>query len=127
MSAVHRTDIADMEKDPVRIAMGDARHRTVLVFGQRIGHVALVDLQFGGVGKGLPEDRIIAKITAINQGQIIGSDRHGELFHGYLDLPFLNWVELDVECFFNCGNIGDGIFQLPVPVFPLGKIYFFIR
>ncbi len=105
--------------------MGDSRYQAVCIFGQGIDHVTLFKVQLLCVWECLAKDRLVTTVAAIDQGKI-GRDRHGELLHGQLDLSPLQRFEFDIEQFFTGLGIGDRIFKLPMPVYPWGKIYFFI-
>jgi len=118
--AIHGADITDMKQHPVRVAMGYAGGRAVVVFRQRVDHVAFIDFQFMRVGKRLAKHRIVLIVAAIDQRQVVGRDRKGKLFQGQLDLAFLLRIEPDIEQGLKGLDPGDGMPELPMPIGPLG-------
>ena len=105
--AVHGADIADLQQHPVGIAMGQDPHRTVVVLGQGIGHVAGLDDELLGRGKGLLENRIFPKICRVNQRKIIGGNRKRKFRQRLLKLISLFFVKFSIYKLFKSGKTID--------------------
>ncbi len=115
VAAVHAALVGDQEQHAVRIAVGEAGHRGVGILVERIELIfgRLVKLRCGG--DALTADGIIG-IVRVDQGEIIGGDRHAESAEALSYALFLFGGELDV--FFKVVQRLDAVLHLPAPVIP---------
>ena len=123
MPAVHGAHVADLQQNPVGIAVRQSRNGAVLVLGQRIGHVRRVDHQFLGGGEGLLEDGVVAEVGGVDEGEVIGCDGERKLFEGLMqDFSFF-FVKPYAQKIFKLIQAFDRMSELPLPIFPVRHQY----
>ena len=75
--AVHRAHVGDQEQHTVRIAVGKAGGRRILILVQRVEQVGRGDMGLRHRRYALPPDRIM-RVIRIDQAQVIWGDGHAQ-------------------------------------------------
>ena len=115
VTAVHGALVGDKEQDPVRITMSQTGHGgiRVLMKGVKLVLGSLIKLCRGR--NALTTNGIIG-IVRVDEGEIIGSDRHAERAEAFRNALFLLGSQGDV--FFEIFKSFDAICNLPMPIVP---------
>ena len=115
VTAVHGALVGDKEQDPVRITMSQTGHGgiRVLMKGVKLVLGSLIKLCRGR--NALTTNGIIG-IVRVDEGEIIGSDRHAERAEAFRNALFFLGSQGDV--FFEIFKSFDAICNLPMPIVP---------
>lgn len=115
VTAVHGALVGDKEQNPVRITMSQTGHGgiRVLMKGVKLVLGSLIKLCRGR--NALTTNGIIG-IVRVDEGEIIGSDRHAERAEAFRNALFLLGSQGDV--FFEIFKSFDAICNLPMPIVP---------
>ena len=115
VTAVHGALVGDKEQDPVRITMSQTGHGgiRVLMKGVKLVLGSLIKLCRGR--NALTTNGIIG-IVRVDEGEIIGSDRHAERAEAFRNTLFLLGSQGDV--FFEIFKSFDAVCNLPMPIVP---------
>ena len=115
VTAVHGTLVSDEQQHAVGIAVSQTGNGRVGILVQGIGVLVVGVLQLLGAGDGHLADGIKG-IVQIDQGQIIGSDRHAQLAQSLGNTGFLVGSQGHVllQIFDSLSAVGN----LPMPVVP---------
>lgn len=115
VTAVHGALVGDKEQDPVRITMSQTGHGgiRVLMKGVKLVLGSLIKLCRGR--NALTTNGIIG-IVRVDEGEIIGSDRHAERAEAFRNALFFLGSQGDV--FFEIFKSFDAVCNLPMPIVP---------
>ena len=115
VTAVHGALVGDKEQNPVRITMSQTGHGgiRVLMKGVKLVLGSLIKLCRGR--NALTTNGIIG-IVRVDEGEIIGSDRHAERAEAFRNTLFLLGSQGDV--FFEIFKSFDAVCNLPMPIVP---------
>jgi len=117
VAAVHAADVGDQQQHPVRVAVGEARHRAVHILVEGIRQIGGIIVQFRQAGHGLHAHGAVG-ILPIHQRRVVGRDLHGEL--GEAPLQVLALLLREREDLLQGGDVPDGVLELPPVVVPFG-------
>ena len=115
VAAVAGTLGGDQHQDAVGVAMDQAGHRTVLVFGQAVFHHAFECLQLAAQGTDLAANRALW-IVGIDKAGEVGGNIHPELVVSGQTLNFICRQIDDLRQLVDCV---EPVGKLPAPVIPL--------
>ena len=115
VTAVHGALVGDKEQNPVRITMSQTGHGgiRILMKGVKLVLGSLIKLCRGR--NALTTNGIIG-IVRVDEGEIIGSDRHAERAEAFRNALFFLGSQGDV--FFEIFKSFDAICNLPMPIVP---------
>ncbi len=115
VTAVHGALVGDKEQNPVRITMSQTGHGgiRVLMKGVKLVLGSLIKLCRGR--NALTTNGIIG-IVRVDEGEIIGSDRHAERAEAFRNALFFLGSQGDV--FFEIFKSFDAVCNLPMPIVP---------
>ena len=79
--------MGDQHQDPIRIAMGQTRHRRVDVLMQRVIMVVGDDVEFIDRRHCLEPDHV-AVVLCLHQGRVVGGDSHAKALQAFFQIRF---------------------------------------